>query len=266
MFLKTFFGEVGNPHPCASCQGDDLLDFDVRMAFQPIVDSATRGIFAYEALVRGMDGQGAGEVIARVRPEQLYRFDQTCRVKAIVTAASLGLQARLSINFIPNAVYQPATCIRLTLAAAERSGFPAARLIFEITEAERIRDTAHIVRIVKDYQSRGFMTAIDDFGAGYAGLNLLADFQPDIVKLDMALIRGIDRDRVRSAIVSGVVTTCIALGCQVLAEGVETADEYRTLRAMGIALFQGYLFAKPALEALPSVDAALWDELEAVAA
>lgn len=75
MFLKGFFGDVGNPHPCANCQGDDLLDFEVRMAFQPIVDCTSRTVFAYEALVRGMDGEGAGEVIGRVRPEQLFRFD-----------------------------------------------------------------------------------------------------------------------------------------------------------------------------------------------
>ncbi|MDQ3038942.1 MAG: EAL domain-containing protein, partial [Pseudomonadota bacterium] len=85
MFLKQFFGEVGNPHPCGNCAGDNLLDFEVRMAFQPILDASTRSIYAYEALVRGSAGEGAGEVIARVRPEQLYRFDQTCRVKAIIT-------------------------------------------------------------------------------------------------------------------------------------------------------------------------------------
>ncbi len=273
MFLKSFFGDVTSPHPCVNCQGDDLLDFEVRMAFQPIVDSARREVFAYEALVRGANGEGAGEVMARLRPEQLYRFDQTCRVKAIATAAGLGLQnlglnppgpqPRLSINFIPNAVYEPATCIRLTLAAAERCGMPADRLIFEITESERIRDTAHVIRIVQDYQRRGFMTAIDDFGAGYAGLNLLAEFQPDIVKLDMALIRGIDQHRVRRSIVEGIVATCGSLGCQVLAEGVETAEEYRTLRGLGIDLFQGYLFAKPGLELLPGIDPALWDRLEA---
>jgi len=262
MFLKSFFGDVDNPHPCGNCQGDDLLDFDVRMAFQPIVDCANRTVFAYEALVRGMDGEGAGAVMARVRPEQMYRFDQTCRVKAIVTAAKLGMTSRLSINFNPNAVYEPATCIRLTLAAAERSGFAPDRLIFEVTESERIRDTGHLVRIVNDYQRRGFMTAIDDFGAGYAGLNLLAEFQPDIVKLDMALIRGIDQDRVRRSIISGIVATCRSLECEILAEGVETVEEYRTLRGMGITLFQGYLFAQPGLETLPSVDPALWDRLE----
>ena len=262
MFLKAFFGDVGSPHPCSQCQGDDLLDFEVRMAFQPIVDSTTRSVYAYEALVRGTNGEGAGEVIARLRPEQTYRFDQTCRVKAIATAASLGLQARLSINFIPNAVYEPATCIRLTLAAAERCGLDPSRLIFEVTESERIRDTQHVVRIIKDYQGRGFMTAIDDFGAGYAGLNLLAEFQPDIVKLDMALIRDIDKDKVRRSIMAGIIVTCRDLGCELLAEGVESAQEYQALRAMGITLFQGYAFAKPALEALPLVDDEVWDRLE----
>jgi EAL domain-containing protein (putative c-di-GMP-specific phosphodiesterase class I) len=262
MFLKQFFGEVGNPHPCGNCAGDKLLDFEVRMAFQPIVDARTRTVYAYEALVRGNNGEGAGEVIARVRPEQLYRFDQTCRVKAIATAAALGMQARLSINFAPNAVYEPATCIRLTLAAAERCDFDASMLIFEVTESERITDIPRVVRIIKDYQGRGFLTAIDDFGAGYAGLNLLAEFQPDIVKLDMALIRNIEQDPVRRAITSGSVATCRQLGCDVLGEGVETAAEYRVLRDMGINLFQGYLFAKPGLETLPVVSADVWGSLE----
>ena len=262
MFLKKYFGSMPTPNPCNNCQGDDLLDFDVRMAFQPIVDCTTRSVYAYEALVRGMDGEGAGAVIARVRPEQLYRFDQTCRVKAIVTAAGLGLQQRLSINFIPNAVYEPSTCIRLTLAAADQSGFDPAKLIFEVTESERIRDTQHVVRIIKDYQRRGFLTAIDDFGAGYAGLNLLAEFQPDIVKLDMALVRDIDKDKVRRSIVGGIIVTCRDLGCEILAEGIESADEYRTLRDMGVTLFQGYAFAKPELEKLPAVDDAVWARME----
>ncbi len=262
MFLKRFFGEVDNPHPCGKCAGDNLLDFEVRMAFQPIVDASTRSICAYEALVRGANGEGAGEVIGRVRPEQLYRFDQTCRVKAITTAAELGMRGRLSINFSPNAVYEPATCIRLTLAAAERCGFDPRMLIFEVTESERITDVPRVVRIIKDYQGRGFLTAIDDFGAGYAGLNLLAEFQPDIVKLDMALIRNIDQDRVRRSITSGMVATCRELGCEVLGEGVETVAEYHVLREMGVNLFQGYLFARPALEALPVVSDEVWRSLE----
>ncbi|MCD9095665.1 EAL domain-containing protein [Luteimonas fraxinea] len=262
MYLEKFFGAAPSPHPCKACGSDDTLDFDVRMAFQPIVDARDRSIFGYEALVRTEDGGVAAEVIARVTPAQLYRFDQTCRVKAIETAARLGLQQRLSINFFPNAVYEPATCIRLTLTAAQMFGFPTDKLIFETAESEQVRDHEHLTRIFRDYRNRGFLTAIDDFGAGYAGLKLLADFQPDLLKLDIALIRGIDTDPVRTAIVRGVVQIADAIGCTLLAEGVETEAEYRRLRALGVPLFQGYLFGRPQLERLDTVPDPLWDQLE----
>lgn len=262
MYLHQFFGDTPEPRQCAECQGDQRLGFEFRMAFQPVVDARDRSIYGYEALVRTPDGGGAAEVIAQVTPEQLYRFDQTCRVRAIVTAAELGLQSRLFINFFPNAVYQPATCIRLTLRAAQISGFPTENLVFEAAESEEVRDQAHVRRIFSDYRSRGFLTAIDDFGAGYAGLSSLTGFQPDLIKLDMGLIRGIDTDPVRQAIVAGTARIASGIGSTLLAEGVETAGEYRMLRALGIDLFQGYLFGRPALERLEIVPEALWVELD----
>ncbi|NYF18664.1 EAL domain-containing protein (putative c-di-GMP-specific phosphodiesterase class I) [Xanthomonas sp. JAI131] len=264
MLLRSLSAELGQP-ACGNCRDGEPLDFGIRMAFQPIVDARARTIYAYEALVRGEDGSGAAAVLARVGPQQLYRFDQTCRVQAIATAARLGLRTRLSINFIPNAVYEPATCIRLTLAAAERYGVPTGDLIFEMSESEHIRDLSKVVRILRDYAQRGFLTAIDDFGAGHSGLNLLANFQPHLLKLDMALIRDIDTSAPRRHIVAGIVGMAAALGCQVLAEGVETPAEYRTLRALGIDLYQGFLFAMPALEALPEIPAERWASLEQTA-
>jgi EAL domain-containing protein (putative c-di-GMP-specific phosphodiesterase class I) len=228
------------------------------MAFQPIVDAHTRSIYGYEALVRTADGGGARAVLDRITPEQLYRFDQTCRVKAIETAARLGLQGYLSINFLPNAVYEPANCIRLTLQAAQRHGFPSERLIFETAESEQVRDESHLTRIFQDYRERGFLTAVDDFGAGYAGLKLLADFQPDLIKLDIALVRDIHRNPARQAIVRGIVGIASELGCRPLAEGVETVEEFRYLHGLGISLFQGYLFGRPLLEQLGQVEPALW--------
>lgn len=255
MYLSDFFADADEEIiGCIRCRDAQPLRLDLKMAFQPIVDVTSRSVFAYEALVRGADGASAGQVLAAVEPAELYTFDQTCRVLAIGTAQRLGMDTFLSINFMPNAVYEPATCIRLTLAAARKVGFPADRLIFEMTESEKIRDPAHALRIIKDYRERGFLTAIDDFGAGYSGLNLLAEFQPHIVKLDMALTRDIDSDPVRRAIVAGVIGTCKALGCRMVAEGVERPEELNTLRKMGIELFQGYLLARPALEALPEPD------------
>ncbi len=89
------------------------------------------------------------------------------------------------------------TCIRTTLEAAKRCNLALDKIIFEVTEQEQVLDIDHLVGILRAYRQQGFRTAIDDFGAGYAGLNLLADFQPDLLKLDMQLIRSVDQDTVR---------------------------------------------------------------------
>ena len=240
--------------PCKRCQDQPALDFDFSMSFQPIVDARSMQVYAYEALVRPIGDGSALEVLRQVNETNRYLFDQTCRVKAVELAAKLQIPCYLSINFMPNAVYEAATCIRATLQAAERFGFPTERLIFEITENEQLVDKEHLKRIIKEYRRQGFQTAIDDFGAGYSGLNLLAEFQPDIVKLDMALLRHIDQDPVRKAIVTGIIGVCRALQIEVIAEGIETPAEYQALRDMGVSYFQGYLFARPMYEQLPPVN------------
>ncbi len=160
----------------------------------------------------------------------------------------------VSINFMPNAVYKPETCIRATLEAAQRFNFPLERIIFEVTEQEQVLDIDHLTNILRAYRKQGFMTAIDDFGAGYAGLNLLADFQPDLIKLDMHLIRDIDKDSVRQILVETTLQMCRKLNIRVIAEGIESLDELRVLQAMGVELFQGYLLAKPGFQSLPEIN------------
>ena len=238
---------------CEACRLAEPLGFDFTMAFQPIVDLRERTVFAYEALVRGLDGAGAPWVIAQVTPENRYRFDQACRTKAVELASRLGIDCYLSINFMPNAIYEPATCIRTTLAAARRHSFPLDRLLFEVSEGEQALDHAHLMGIFEDYTRRGFKTAIDDFGAGYAGLGLLVDFQPDFVKLDMSLLRGIDADPVRQTVVRSLLAMCRELGVEVIAEGIETVGEYEWLVGEGVRYAQGFLFARPTLERLPEV-------------
>ena len=105
------------------------LDFEFTMAFQPFVEAGTARIFGYEALVRGINGESAGEILGRVNDSNRYRFDQACRVKAIQLASELGLTGMLSINFLPNAIYRPENCIRTTLKAAEKAGFARDRLV-----------------------------------------------------------------------------------------------------------------------------------------
>lgn len=243
---------------CVGCQQSEPLGFDFAFAYQPIVDLRDRSIFANEALVRGVGGEGAISVLQQVSNRNRYRFDQRCRTQAIAGAVALGMQTHLSINFMPNAVYRPELCIRSTLEAARKHNFPLDRLIFETLESEHVDNHRHLTNILREYREFGFKTAIDDFGAGYSGLNLLADFQPDLIKLDMALIRDVDQDRVRQVIVRGIVTICEQLGVTVIAEGIESAGERDFLSDCGIFLMQGYWFAKPAFKALADVTPTAW--------
>lgn len=241
--------------PCVGCHDNVELPFEFRMAFQPIVDLRAQRVWGYEALVRGVNGESAYSILNQVNDDIRYRFDQASRVMAIETAGALfaGRDLRLSINFMPNAVYEPTACIRKSLAAAKRAQFPHSNLMFEFTENEKITDPAHVQRIVDVYRQFGFWTALDDFGAGYAGLGLLARWQPDLIKIDMELLRDIHLSHAKQAIISGVVGIARTLEIEVLAEGVENEQELTVLRAAGISLFQGYYFAKPALMTLPVV-------------
>ncbi|MCE2886963.1 MAG: EAL domain-containing protein [Pseudanabaena sp.] len=235
---------------CAECRTGAGLGFVFTMAFQPIVNTTTKEIFAQEALVRGLNEEAAGDLLGRINDQNRYCFDQACRVKAVQLGAKLNIKSFLSINFLPNAVYRPELCIRTTLEAAETFGFPVDRIIFEITEGEKIKDHGHLREIIQYYRQQGFLTAIDDFGAGYSGLNLLAEFQTDLVKLDMGLIRYIDQNKGRQAIIKGIVQVCNELEIKVIAEGVETYEELSILQSFGIELFQGYYFAKPRFQNL----------------
>ena len=237
---------------CADCKSASS-PFPFSHAFQPIVDLTTGGVFAYEALVRGPDGQSAPSVLSQVNEANRYAFDQSSRRQAIETAASLGLVesgASLSINFMPGAMYDPTRCVRTSVNAARRAGIPFSRIIFEVVEQEHVTEPAKLMDIFRVYRGHGFRNAIDDFGAGFAGLTLLADLTPDILKLDIALTRDINSSAVRRTIVAGFAGICAELGVELIAEGIENEAELNTLRKQGIRYVQGYFVARPRLRAL----------------
>lgn len=240
---------------CTGCRDGTASQFQIRAAFQPIVDLKTATVYAYEALVRGLNGESAATVLAQVTEANRYAFDQACRVVAIREAVAAGLletDARLSINFLPNAVYSPLACIQLTLKTAKEVGLPVERLTFEFTENEKI-ETPHLRGIVDAYRKMGFQTAIDDFGAGHSGLGLLANLRTDVIKVDMELIRGIDESVPRQIILDAILNMAAKLGLKTIAEGVETEAELATVRSLGVRYVQGYLLAKPELGKLPIV-------------
>jgi EAL domain-containing protein (putative c-di-GMP-specific phosphodiesterase class I) len=220
------------------------------MALQPIIDLDAQRVVAHEALVRGLDGQGARHILDQVNKTNLYAFDQACRTHAIALASRLGLEGRLNINFLPNAVYEPMACIRATLDAAARTGFPPQRLTFEMVESEEVAETGHMHRIIEAYRRLGFRVALDDFGTGYSSMARLADLRPDAIKIDRALITRCDEDRTRRAILSSLLTLGREIGIDVVLEGVERVEEVETLRSIGGRFMQGFYFGRPAFEAM----------------
>lgn len=248
---------------CGACR-QDQHKFDITMAFQPVVDLETDRIDAYEALVRGSGGESAAQVLGAVTPENRYSFDQTCRVKAISLAARLGIDRQLNINFLPNAVYDPKACIRLTLATAAEHDFPLDHLTFEIVEDERARDVRHLAGIIAEYRRHGFKIALDDFSTGYSGLSLLAELRPDIIKLDRALVCDCDQNQTRLTVAASMIALCREIGVKVVVEGVERIGEVEALRSAGARFMQGFYFARPAFEAITDDRRIPWPQSQTV--
>lgn len=222
-------------------------------AFQPIVDAISREVFSYEALIRGPGNEPAYQILEQVQADRLNAFAQRARSEAICLATRLGIGCHLNLNLLPHSLYSSEESVGATLETANRMNLPIDRIILEVTEGEVILDQPRFAELINEYRGLGVKVAIDDFGAGYSGLNLLSNFQPDLIKLDMTLMRGIERHGPRQAIVRAIGQVCLELGIDVIAEGVETEEEYGWLSNAGVRLFQGYLFAKPAFEAFPQI-------------
>ncbi|AFL74919.1 EAL domain-containing protein [Thiocystis violascens] len=219
--------------------------------FQPILASDTGVTIGYEALLRGRNADGTlmfpGEIFRMATENDLlFQVDRQAREMALHCAAAAGIVGRLFINFVPTAIYDPVHCLRSTVGWAKSLGFDPSRIVFEVVETERIVDIDHLKRILDFYRSAGYQVALDDVGSGYASLNLLTLLQPDIIKIDMDLVRGIHADQRRQAVFKALVGIARDLKILVLAEGVETEDELAYVVREGADMVQGYLFARPA--------------------
>jgi EAL domain-containing protein (putative c-di-GMP-specific phosphodiesterase class I) len=251
---NELIGAIILPTDCPDNSGGSKLALGIpafSIAFQPIVDIAMQRTVSFEALVRGKERQGAAWVLDQISTDNQAAFDTQCRETAIRLAASLGLKCQINVNCLPSSLVDIGSAIERTRAVAATSGLKLSAIVLEITEHEIIADRSKFAQAIHEFRRAGVKIAIDDFGAGYSGLNLLAELQPDVLKLDMYLIRDIQEHGPRQAIVRGILHTCGDLGIDVIAEGVETIEEFRWCAGAGITLFQGYLFAKPAFESLP---------------
>lgn len=232
-----------------------LADGRITSHFQPIVyTSETSKVFAQEALLRGIDEQGSlifpGRIFSQAESAGLlFQLDALARSCAIKEASKHGIKELIFINFSPTSVYDPATCLRMTVRAIDEAEIPHNHIVFEVGESEQPPDLAHLIKILKFYQDAGFLIALDDVGAGYSNLNLIHQLRPDFMKLDMQLIRNVNQDAYKALITEKLLEIASQLNIKTVAEGVETLEELRWVQERGATFVQGYLIAKPS--ALP---------------
>ncbi len=218
--------------------------------FQPIVRADDLSeVYGYECLLRGRKADGSlmaptAMYDAARDAELLFQLDRAARLTAIREAIAHRVRDRLFINFNPSSIYDPSYCLKSTVSAIETAGIDPGRIVFEVVESDRF-DT-DLMGIVTSYRRSGFRVALDDLGAGYGSLNLLSKLKPDVVKLDMKLIRDVDRDEYKAGITSTLLEMARKLGVTTVAEGIETPEELQWVRDHGVDLVQGYLIARPA--------------------
>ncbi|WP_368541094.1 diguanylate phosphodiesterase [Enterobacter soli] len=227
---------------------------DCSFAFQPIVDPFMQQVVSWEALVRTPSGGSPGDYFNELEGMALYESDLRSKQVALSMASALGLQdQRLALNLLPMTLVNVPDAVDFLLTAIVANGFVPEQVVIEFTESEAISRFDEFKNSVRQLKSAGISITIDHFGAGFAGLQLLAQFQPDRIKINRDLIANVHKSGPRQAIVQAIISCCASLEIEFCAVGVERAEEWMWLESAGISQFQGHLFASPRLGGIPAI-------------
>lgn len=223
---------------------------EIRTVFQPVVSLTEGAVIGYEALSRGPAGSPLE------RPDKLFQLanqcgltwelEFLCRVKALEKIRGLAASQMVFLNIDPKSINDQRFRKGLTKEVLSRYGLDETKVIFEITEKTAIEDYKAFRRILENYTSQGYKIAIDDTGSGYSGLKMLAQIYPHYIKVDMELVRDIDKDGFKQAIMKALYDFAVMTNSKIVAEGIETEDELATLIDIGVPYGQGYYLQKPA--------------------
>ncbi len=228
---------------------DILVGRKLSPCFMPIGSINKQEIHGYEALIRGPSNSVLHAPLtlfeAAVRSGRLVELELLCREVIIQKFKELELQGKLFMNVSPISIQEPDFRPGVTLNLLQRVGLEPDRLVIEVTEQYPIQDYAHIREATDHYRRMGFAVALDDLGAGYAGLRMWSEMRPDYVKIDRHFIDGIESDSVKKDFVGSIFNIANSMNCQVIAEGIETLAQYETVQNIGIGYAQGYLLGKP---------------------
>ena len=238
----------------------DALDYiiqnkQIRTVFQPIISLRDGSILGHEALSRiTFESEIKNPDMLFTIAEQynrLWDLELLCRTKALESAHKFmtpNYNKKLFINVNPHTMHDETFKKGFTKILLEQYEITPNDIVFEITERNVITDMNNFKETIEHYKSQDYIIAIDDAGAGYSGLNLISDVNPTYIKLDMKLIRNVDKDSLKYALVKGMVEFSNVSNIQLIAEGIETYDELDTIVNLGVQYGQGYFIQKPEAE------------------
>lgn len=241
----------------------DILDGEkLTPYFQPIVSLIQKKIIGYEALIRGPSDSPLHSAFNLFGTAERFnlstKLEFVCRELTIQRYASLGIREKLFINVSPSVLLQPNFKNGMTLKFLNQFGVDPHCIVIELTEHQPTDNYELMRNAVLHYRNMGFEIALDDLGAGYSGLRLWSELLPEYVKIDNHFIRDIDNDPVKLNFVRSIQNIASSLHCNVIAEGIETENEFKVVSKLGITHAQGYYFARPMFIPVDKIDSALF--------
>ena len=228
----------------------------IRTVFQPVVDLEGRVILGYEALSRPIQSEFQNpEHLFRVAYacEEVWALERLCRRKALENLAGLAQGQLLFLNIEPESVYDPELRVQMGGDFLTEAGVKPDRIVLEITEHAAVKDFPLFRQALRHFQNQGFRLAMDDVGSAYSGLKTIAEIRPDFIKIDMSLTRDVHANDIKRELLSTICKFSRTAGITVIAEGIEHAEDLRTLREIGVRFAQGFLLARPD-QPFPPVD------------
>jgi len=223
---------------------------EIYTMYQPIVDLVSPKIVGYEALSRGPQDSGYENpyVLFSIAEETdlLFELDRICRKRSLVNAQGIPDGLKLFVNILPSTIHDPEFKGKYLQSFLDDIRISPSSIVLEISERHAIENFALFKEASEYYSDIGFSLAIDDTGAGYSNLKSLVEIRINYIKLDISLIRNVDKDPLRKEIVKAMVQIGKSIGADVIAEGIETHSELKVLLDLGLIYGQGFLFGRPA--------------------
>ncbi len=222
----------------------------VETHFQPIIDVNSGDVFGYEALARGPRGTRFETPRAMFGHSSRMRIssllDSVCRRRALHAARGMDSGKKLFLNSLPATLADPRFAEDNARDLRFGGKIEATSVVLEITERDGIEDFEAFGRRLARIRDHGFQVAIDDVGTGYSSLQTISEVRPEFLKIDLSLVQGIHRNLIKQEIVSSILQIGERIGAKVIAEGIESEEEFEAVRGFGVALGQGFYFGVPA--------------------